>query len=164
MDVLGAIKSRRSVREFTEEPVAREIVEAVLDAGRWAPSGLNNQPWKFKVVSDEKLKEKLSSCTKYSRIIKAAPVCIAVFLDKGESYDRIKDVQAIGACIENMLLAAHAMGLGAVWLGEILHQKEKAKEILSAPGSCELMAVLALGRAAGDAGEGLRKSVKDVVL
>ena len=60
-------------------------------------------------------------------------------------YDRTKDVQSIGACIQNMLLALHSLGLGGVWLGEILKKKEMVNELLGAPESYEMMAVVALG-------------------
>ena len=145
MDVIEAIKSRRSVREFTDEVVNDETLEEIIDAGRWAPSGLNNQAWRFIVVSDKGSKEKLSILTNYGSIIKDASVLIAVFLDRNEMYDHTKDVQSIGACIQNMLLAIHSMGLGAVWLGEILRKKEIVNSVLDAPDPLELMAVVALG-------------------
>ena len=145
MDVIEAIKSRRSVREFTDEVVNDETLEEIIDAGRWAPSGLNNQAWRFIVVSDKGSKEKLSILTNYGSIIKDASVLIAVFLDRNEMYDHTKDVQSIGACIQNMLLAIHSMGLGAVWLGEILRKKEIVNSVLDVPDPLELMAVLALG-------------------
>lgn len=109
MDVAEAIKSRRSVREFTDEIVNDKALEEIIDAG-WALSGLNNQAWRFIVVSDTSSKEKLSGLTHYGSIINNAPVLIAVFLDRNEMYDHTKDVQSIGACIQNMLLAIHSMG------------------------------------------------------
>lgn len=144
-EVIKAIHTRRSVREFTGEcPTDMEIRE-ILAAGTWAPSGLNNQPWRFIVVKDRGTKEEISKLTRYSRIINAAPVLIAVFMDEEASYDRTKDCMAIGACNQNMLLASHSLGLGAVWLGEILKNKEGAKGLLEAPKKWELMAVIALG-------------------
>jgi nitroreductase len=163
MDVLGLIKSRRSVREFTSEDVAEEVVREILEAGRWAPSGLNNQPWRFSIVRDSKVKGSLSKLTRYGEVIQCAPVCIAVFLDKAASYDRTKDVLAVGACIQNMLLAAHFLGLGAVWLGEILKNKEKIGKLLGVPADCELMAVVALGHPAEE-GASDRKTLKDLLL
>jgi nitroreductase len=145
MDVIEAIKSRRSVREFTDEVVNDKALEEIIDAGRWAPSGLNNQAWRFIVVRDTGSKEKLSRLTNYGSIINNAPVLIAVFLDRNEMYDHTKDVQSIGACIQNMLLAIHFMGLGAVWLGEILRKKEGVNSVLGAPDTFELMAVVAIG-------------------
>jgi nitroreductase len=144
-EVLEAIFSRRSVREFTSSQVSDELIAAILEAGRWAPSGLNNQPWRFIVVRDRATLNEMAKLTVYGKIIKNAPVAIAVFLDENSMYDRTKDILGIGACIQNMLLAAHSIGLGGVWLGEILKNKEKVNALLLAPESLELMAVLAIG-------------------
>jgi nitroreductase len=164
MDVLDAIKARRSVREFTGGDVSDRQVEVILEAGRWAPSGLNNQPWKFKVVRDLELKKKLADCTHYGKTLMDAPVSIAVFLDSSESYDRTKDLQAIGACIQNMLLTAHALGLGAVWLGEILNKRKEVEKILNVPKDCELMAVIALGKPKDRQRTSSRKGVEETIL
>jgi len=163
MDVLDAIRSRRSVREFTGDAVGEGLIQKILDAGRWTPSGLNNQPWKFKVLRGEE-KNALASCTKYGRIIEGASVCVTVYLDEQKSYDRTKDVQSIGACIQNMLLAAHNLGLGAVWLGEILNKREEAEKILSAPESCELMAVIAVGHPLEKILESTRRRLDELML
>ncbi len=112
--MLDAIQSRRSIRRFSDKPVDDKAVEQILEAGAWAPSGLNNQPWRFAVIRDANLKGEMAKPTRYSDIIRGAPVCIVVFLDHDASYDRTKDVQAIGACIQNMLLTVHTVGLGGV--------------------------------------------------
>jgi nitroreductase len=145
MDTIEAIKSRRSVRGFTNENVSDELVTQILEAGRWAPSGLNNQAWRFIMVRNPDTKIALSKLTNYGSTIKIAPVLIVVFLDKDHMYNYIKDVQATGACIQNMLLAIHSIGLGGVWLGEILKNKEIVNKVLEAPDSFELMGVIALG-------------------
>jgi len=163
MDILDAVKSRRSVREFTKEDVSDKQVDIVLEAGRWAPSGLNNQPWKFKVIRDLELKKRLAGCTHYGKIIMDAPVSIAVFLDNSGVYDRTKDLQAVGACIQNMLLAAHALGLGAVWLGEILNKRKQAEKILNVPEDCELMAVIAIGKPKEKKRASTRKNMEELL-
>ncbi len=145
VETLEAIRSRRSVRKFKALLPSEELVKKVLEAGIWAPSGMNNQPWAFVLVKDKTVREELSKLTLYSDIILSAPLCIAVFLDHRKSYDYVKDVQSTGACIQNMLLAAHDLGLGAVWLGEILKNKEAVRKLLKVPQDCELMAVVALG-------------------
>ena len=144
-EVLKAIYERRSVREYTDEPVPDELIMEILKAGSWAPSGLNNQPWRFAVVKDPQLKERFEPLTKYSRIIKSANCLIPVFISKERMYHEVKDHQAIGACLQNMLLSAHALGLGAVWLGEILKSGKEIRELLGLPEDLELMAVIALG-------------------
>lgn len=142
-NVRDAILNRRSIRKYTNESVEDEKVRKILEAGKWAPSGLNNQPWRFIIVKEKK--EELASLTKYSSIIKGADLCIVVFLDSGSSYDRIKDILAIGAAIQNMLLCAYSLGIGTCWLGEILNKKEKVNTLLEVPQKMELMAVIALG-------------------
>ncbi len=162
--MLDIIKSRRSIRKFTQQTVTDEIIREVIEMGVWAPSGLNNQPWKFVVVRDAQIKEELSGQTRYSHIVKGAPVCIAVFLDRSQSYDYVKDVQAVGACIQNMLLTIHHLGLGAVWLGEILKNKEAVAALLGVPGDMELMAVVALGHPSEARKAGTRKPVDESII
>lgn len=161
MDVERAITQRRSIREYNEDDVSNEHVDAVLEAGRWAPSGLNNQPWKFKIVKGDE-KEHIAQYTKYSRIISDAPVCIAVFLDESESYNRDKDLQAVGACIQNMLLRIEDLGLAGVWLGEILNHKLEVQQALGT--EHELMAVIAFGHPQAEKRQGTRKELKELVL
>jgi nitroreductase len=149
MDVLSAIRTRRSVRTYEDRPVEREQLMEIIRAGTWAPSGLNNQPWRFVTVKDRDVRIRLAGLTKYHRIIAGAPACIAVFIDREAMYSEVKDYQAMGACIENMLLAAHAIGLGAVWLGEILKNAGEVRALLQLPETLELMAVVAVGHPAG---------------
>ena len=144
-DILDLFKTRRSIRTFLSEPVSDEVIQKVLEAGRWAPSGLNNQPWRFIIVKDAGMKQDIANCTKYIKIIQNAPVIIVVFFDQEKGYNRTKDMQAMGACIQNMLLAIHALNLGGVWLGEILNQKAQVEKLLNVPKTLELQAVIALG-------------------
>ncbi|WP_291322407.1 nitroreductase [Desulfonatronospira sp.] len=165
MDVFEAIFNRRSIRKFTDQEVSREYVLQVLDAGRWAPSGLNNQPWRFLVLtSRDGRKNALMDCTKYSHIVRAAKVLIVVFLDTGSKYNHVKDCQGIGACIQNMLLAAHGIGLGAVWLGEIINQESMVHQVLGTDqDKLELMAVVAMGHP-DQKGSSQRRELKELIL
>lgn len=162
--MLKEIRDRRSVRKFTAEDVDDAIIDQIIEMGAWAPSGLNNQPWKFVVVKDRGVLQELSLQTIYSHIIDGAPACIAVFLDTAESYNRVKDIQAIGACIQNMLLTIHHLGLGGVWLGEILKHREEVEDILGVPESLELMAVIAVGHPAEEKRSGKRKPLDQVII
>lgn len=163
-EVLKAIYERRSVRDFSPMPVDEQQVMEIIRAGSWAPSGLNNQPWRFVVVKDAKAKEEIAGQTRYHSIIETAPVIIAIFLDREAMYHEVKDIQAIGACLQNMLLAAHAQGLGAVWLGEILKNKEKVSEIVSPPSNLELMAIVAIGHPAHHNQTSERKGLNELIL
>ncbi|NCN64964.1 MAG: nitroreductase family protein [Candidatus Altiarchaeum hamiconexum] len=144
-DIENLIKSRRSIRKFKNLDVEEEKVLKILESGRWSPSGLNNQPWRFCVLKAGK-KDKISKFTSYWNIITESNVCICVFMDSNMCYDRTKDMLAIGACIQNMLLTAENLNLGTCWLGEILKNKEKLNEVLNIDKSrYELVAVIAVG-------------------
>ena len=162
--IIEAIYKRRSIREYTNDEVTPEQLREIVRAGSWAPSGLNNQPWRFVIVRDPAVREQLAGETHYSHIIKAAPAVIAVFLDKGAMYDEVKDHQAAGACIQNMLLAVEAMKLGAVWLGQILKNKDKVNEILSLGNEYDLMAVLAIGHPIHRNQQSTRKEIDELIL
>jgi len=79
--ILEIIRSRRSIREFLVDHVEDSMIEDILEAGRWAPSGLNNQPWRFVVVRDREIAGSLAGCTRYGSIVHSAPLLIAVFLE-----------------------------------------------------------------------------------
>ena len=163
MGVLKLIKARRSVRKFKRKIVSKKVINEILEAGRWAPSGLNNQPWKF-VVLEKQDKDLLANYTHYAHILKSADKVIAVFLDKKTSYDYGKDLMAIGACCQNMLLYIHSQGLGACWLGEILNQRAQIQKVFKVPKNLELEVVLALGYPVAKPGQSRRRSLKDSII
>ncbi len=165
MDIIEAILKRRSIRKFTPDPVSRDDLLTILDAGRWAPSGLNNQPWRFLIITgNDQRKDALQDCTKYAHIIRSASLLVAVFLDKKAKYHHVKDCQGAGACIQNMLLAIHGLNLGGVWLGEIINQEEKVHQVLGTDvQGLELMAVIAVGHPAGS-GSSSRKELGELLL
>jgi nitroreductase len=162
--VLTAIFERRSVRQFTDAPVDRKRVMEAVRAASWAPSGLNNQPWRFALISDPKLKDELASLTRYANSLRSAALLVAVFMDKESSYDYVKDCQAIGACIQNLLLALHTQGLGATWVGEILKNKEKVVEFLGLPERLELMAIVIVGEPAHRNQSSHRRPVEELIV
>ncbi|MGD9504095.1 MAG: nitroreductase family protein [Syntrophobacteraceae bacterium] len=164
LEVVKAIIDRRSVRHFTDAALDRKLVLEILEAASWAPSGLNNQPWRFALVWDQDLKDALGKLTRYSTVLKSAPVLIPVFLDKEVSYEYVKDCMAVGACIQNLLLAAHAHGLGAVWIGEILKNKEEVVKALELPERLELMAVVAVGHPAHRNQSSHRRPLEELIV
>ncbi len=164
MDLLEAIFTRRSIRQYTDEPVDRDQLLEIIKAGTWAPSGLNNQPWRFVIVTAADVRRELAKQTTSHFIIERAPACIAVFVDRGVMYNDVKDHQAMGACIQNMLLAAHGLGLGAVWLGEILKNADAVRTLLDLPEEIELMAVVALGHPKPGKHSSKRRDLSEVLL
>lgn len=163
--VFEALFERRSIRKFTPEPVAEKDLQRILEAGRWAPSGLNNQPWRFLILREgDSRKQALEGCTKYAHVVRAAPVLIGVFLSKPDMYHEGKDHQAAGACIQNMLLAVHGLGLGGVWLGEIINQEGDVMRVLNLGNDqLRLMAFIALGHPA-QSGSSTRRPMADLLL
>lgn len=164
MDLLEGIYTRRSIRQYTDRPVEREQLIEIIRAGIWAPSGLNNQPWRFVIIKDGEVRKELAKLTKYNFVIEKASACIAVFIDKSAMYNEVKDHQAMGACIQNMLLAAHGLGLGAVWLGEILKSATAVRMLFGLPEEMEIMAVVALGHPVQQNRTSHRKDVPEVLL
>jgi nitroreductase len=164
LDIIGIIKARRSIRKFKSDVVSEELVERILEAGRWAPSGLNNQPWRFAVVRDRERIREIAKLTRYRRVVLGAQVLIPVFIDTGKIYHREKDIQGIGACLQNMLLEIHALGLGGVWLGEIIRSSLQLKKILGLGDELELMAVLAVGYPDEAPQPTKRKSLQELIV
>ncbi|VAW40083.1 hypothetical protein MNBD_DELTA04-631 [hydrothermal vent metagenome] len=162
--VQDAIRNRRSIREFTGEPVAADLLRRIVTAGIWAPSGLNNQPWRFVIVRDREIREQLARQTSSGPVILAAPALIVVYLDTRVMYNAVKDHQSAGACMQNMLLAAEELGLGAVWLGQILQNKDQVNAILQLDNQYDLMAVLALGHPLHRNQQYQRKPLADFIL
>ncbi len=145
-NLLDLIRSRKSIRNFIYKKIDNDTIKEILDCGRWAPSGQNSQPWKVCIVAHPTVKRMIAEQSKYGGIIESAYLNFVVFLDLERGYDRVKDILAVGAFIQNMLLAVHAKGLGAVWIGEILKNKEKITEIFKfSPEKYELMGVLTVG-------------------
>ncbi len=162
--VLEAIYKRRSIREYTDEEISPDYLREIIRAGIWAPSGLNNQPWRFVTIQDGKVCARLAEQTHYSHIVLAAKALIAVYLDTEAMYDDVKDHQAAGACIQNMLLAIEAHGLGAVWLGQILKNKAEVNRILGLEEKYDLMAVLAIGHPRHHNQKKKRKELDEFIL
>jgi len=141
MEALEAIRTRRSVRSFTANPVPREIIERIIDGARLAPSANNIQPWEFVVVTDQATRERIASLTDYGRFIADAPVCIAVFCKNTRYY-----LEDGCAATENILIGARALGLSSCWVaGDKKRYAGEISKILGVPGSYKLISLLALG-------------------
>ncbi len=166
MDAYQAIITRKCVRSFTPEPVTDEQLNAILEAGVRAPSGMANEPWRFSIIRDRNVKAKIAALSKHEAVLLQADALICLFMDTSVGYHTIKDANTIGACTENMLLAAHALGLGAVWIAEILKNKEQVTALCGVDGSrYELCVVLPVGHSAESAEPHPRRlSVADCVL
>ena len=146
MDALEAIKSRRSVRKYKEEPVAEEQVKQIMEAGRWAATKGNKQPWKFILLNDAHIRSDLANTLSTGKFLSDAPMGIAVVVKPD---DPIHAVQDGAAATQNMLLAAHALGLGACWISVYdMSWEEEAKRVLGIPEEERLLSVISVGHPA----------------
>lgn len=141
MEALEAILTRRSIRRYRPEPVPENLVAQVLEAGRWAPSASNAQPWGFVVFTDPDLKRQVTRCFAYGWFLDEAPVGIAVAVNPRGSSCPVQDGSLAAA---NMMLAAHALGLGTCWINPGLRD-DRAKELLDIPREWWLICALSLG-------------------
>jgi nitroreductase/2-polyprenyl-3-methyl-5-hydroxy-6-metoxy-1,4-benzoquinol methylase len=140
-DFWKALYTRRSIRKFKPDPVARELVGQVLHAGIWAPSSCNYQMWDFVAVDDADVNRRLAAL---SLQMGNAPVNIVVAYGREFSEEGWANVQSASAAIENMSLAAHVLGLGTFWITQ-MGDREKVREVVGLPEDRLVVAVLAVG-------------------
>lgn len=144
------IMTRSSVRQYTDQAVSEATVDTLLRAGMAAPTAANKQPWSFVVVTEQALKDSLITVLKYGRPIEKAPVSIVVCGDMTKTLEgdgRDYWIQDCSAATENILLAAHAVGLGAVWCGVYpqTDRVEGVSKILNLPDHLVPLNVIAVG-------------------
>ncbi|MGD9938072.1 MAG: nitroreductase family protein [Methanoregulaceae archaeon] len=117
METLDAIRTRRSVRRYLPDPVDESTLRSLLEAAMLAPSAANEQPWQFVVIDDRSMLDSIPSFSPYASAVRGAPLGILVCADTRSLAVPGFWVQDCSAAVENLLLAAHALGLGAVWTG-----------------------------------------------
>lgn len=117
MDVIDAIKTRRSVRKYTDEPVIANDLRTMLEAAMQAPSAMNEQPWTFVVITKRELLDEIPRFSPYAKMVREAPVGVLVCADTRELFFNGFWQQDCAAATQNLLLAAHSLGYGAVWTG-----------------------------------------------
>lgn len=117
MEAMDAILSRRSIREYTDQSVSDETIKELLEAAMSAPSAGNEQPWHFVVIRERQILDEIPKYHQYSHMLRNAPVAIMVCGDKRLQKYEGYWVQDCSAATENILIAAKANDLGAVWLG-----------------------------------------------
>ena len=144
MDAMECLKTRRSVRAYTSQPVSSEIIEDIVDAGRLAATAINIQPWIFVVVTDEQTRKRLADITDHGKFIADAPVCIVVFCEDTKYY-----LEDGSAATQNILNAARAHGLGSCWIaGDKKPYSGEVREVLGVPEGYKIINLITIGYAA----------------
>jgi nitroreductase len=189
MDFDEVVVKRRSIRKFKEDSVSESVLLRLLEAGRWAPSAGNSQPWRFVVITDVDVKKRIASvCTEFSkrawsqfsserakylaarggswdksRMVKI-PVLVAVCY---AILERVREELVLGsawAAIENMLLAARSEGLGScIYTFYDLEEERKIRLILGVPEGFRIAAIIELGYTAIDPPIPSRKTLGEIV-
>ena len=168
MDVLEAIKRRRSIRAFKEQPISDEEISKLVDAARWAPSAGNIQPWEFVIVRDQKIKHGLATAALDQTFIEEAPVVIVICANQmlsargyGSRGVNLYCLQDTAAATQNLLLAAYALGLATCWVGAF--EEEEARRILNIPRGVRPVAIIPVGHAAEKPLVRLKRPLREIV-
>ena len=150
MDVFECIFGRRSVRSFKEDPIPNEDLKKILEAAIWAPSAGNLQSWEFIVVKDEKRKKALARAALNQMFIAEAPVVIVACANMmrsasvyGERGRRLYCLLDTAAAVQNLMLAAHALGYGTCWIGAF--RDEEVMRVLNIPPELRPIAIIPVG-------------------
>jgi len=141
-EYINFILTRRSIRKFKDIPIDMNLIKRILDIARYAPSAGNRQPWIFIVVKDREIKEKLAKIHRWAYPLEEAPLGIVIACNKDISPDSYH-VDCANATMY-IMFAAHALGLGTVWL-QTLRNIEDIQKILGLPGNYIPIAMLAIG-------------------
>ncbi|MDH7600813.1 MAG: nitroreductase family protein [Armatimonadota bacterium] len=144
MDAIECLKTRRSVRSYKQESIDRGVIEDIVDCGRLAATAINLQPWQFIAITDREMLQKIAETTDHGKFIADAGCCIAVFCEKVKYY-----LEDGSAATQNILLAAHAHGLGACWVaGDKKPYCDEIARLLNVPDKYTLVSLVAIGRPA----------------
>jgi len=147
MDAMDAILTRRSVRSYTDQPVPEHVLTGLLEAAMSAPSAGNQQPWQFVIIDDRDKLRAIQQVHPYSGMLGHAPVAILICGDL--SRERFKGfwVQDCSAAVQNLLIAARAQGVGAVWLGvyPLEDRVNGLRDIFGLPETIVPLAVVSVG-------------------
>ncbi|HOL82546.1 MAG TPA: nitroreductase family protein [Caldisericia bacterium] len=159
-DILEIIKSRRSIRNYKNEKIKDEEILKIVEAGRWAPSASNNQPWRFIIVQNVELIKKIGDACKILTInsfVEKAPLIIIIYTEKKHRWVELD----CGICAENMMLEAHSIGIGSCFVGAF--KENKIKEIINLPEDFNVVGLITFGYKENEKEPTLRLDLKDIV-
>jgi nitroreductase len=159
MDCIEALKTRRSVRAYTGEPVSREVIEDIIDCGRLAATAVNIQPWEFVAVTEPAMLRAIAGVADFGRFIAQAAVCVVVLCKDTKYY-----LEDGSNASQNILVAARAHGLGGCWVaGDKKPYAEKVARMVGAPEGYKVISLLAIGHAADQQSHKDKRPLSDVL-
>lgn len=160
LSLINVILSRRSVRQYEDRSVPQKKLNLILEAGRQAPSADNIQPWHFIVVTDKTLKEKLSQ-RPYSGFVRDSAFAIVGCGYVGNEDGRQWSTVETSIALQNMVIAAWALGVGSCWIGDF--QQREVKELLKIPDEWRVVALISFGYPAVKPGKRRKKPLTEIV-
>lgn len=166
MSVLDIIRQRRSIRRYKPDPLPDDLLLDVLEAARLAPSGKNGQPWKFIVVKDQDMKEKLATASRNQRFMAAAPVILVACGYPDRSYLRQGNYMTswtidVSCALDHLMLKAQEEGLGTCWIGAF--EEKEVKPLLGIPDDVRVLALTPLGYPDEQPKDRGRKPLEEIV-
>lgn len=166
MRVLDVIKTRRSVRRYKQDPIPEEVFSRVMEAARLAPSGKNLQPWKFIIVKDQELKDRLAEASRRQLFIAKAPVIIVACGYPDQSYQYQGNYMTswsidVTCALDHLMLQAQEDGLGTCWIGAF--EEKDVKRILNVPEGVRVLALTPLGYPDEEPRDRGRKLLEEII-
>lgn len=166
MSVLEIIQKRRSIRKYKSDPIPEDVFQRVLEAARLAPSGKNLQPWKFVLVQNQELKEKLAKASAGQYFMAIAPIIIVACGFPENCYSSMGRYMKswpvdVTIALEHLILQAEEEGLGTCWIGSF--EEGEVKSILNIPEDVKVLALTPLGYPAERPTDRGRKHLEDIV-
>jgi len=159
MEFFEVIKNRKSVREYSDREVEKELIEKIVDAGRLAATARNEQPWDFVATSDKKMLKKICDMCPNGPFIKDVSYLIGVFSKNTKYY-----IEDCSSATQNMLLAIEALGLGGCWIaGDKKDYAEPIRKIFNAPEGYKLVSMVTVGYAKKEEKPHIKKNLKEVL-
>jgi len=168
MEFYDVIRTRRSIRSYSSDPIPEEVLQRVLESARIAPSGSNRQPWRFIIVKDEKTRKRMVAACGDQRFIAEAPLIIVacgynIHYNRGGYMGDMSVLVDVSIAFTHLILAARAEGLGTCWIGSF--DNEEVKKMLEIPDDVNVVAAAPLGYPEGEefAEPSQRKSLTEIV-
>lgn len=163
MDLDTALTQRRSVRIYSDKLVENSVIEQIIEAGTWAPSACNIQGWKFIIIDKKPLFEKILKHGAAAFLKSAHQAILVLYNNNTDNIVYSDHIQSASACIENMLLKAYSLGVGACWINN-LPEKKTLRRIFNIPDHYDPVALVSIGYALQEPNQRPRKYSLDKLI
>ena len=160
MSFIDIVLSRRSIRRYEKQDIPKDVLDKILEAGRQAPSAGNKQPWRFIVLTDYDIKEKLSH-GRWNTFVKDSTFTVVGCGYIGDEYGRKWSTVDTSIALQNMVIAAWGLGIGSCWIGDF--QEAEVKRLLNIPEDRKVIALVTFGYPAEKIGSRQKKPIDEIV-